>query len=138
MAKSTRSKVKRHFRAKKRTEGIYAAVEAARINRLHNKLKALTTKGDEQEEEVVSSFGDEGEDQMRGWFNVLGLIDPGDLSAESMDGLSEIFLAVGGQEPNYRARSVNIGEYGVHISREEGQDMFDHLFIEPCDAHGTR
>ncbi|OBZ77105.1 hypothetical protein A0H81_03540 [Grifola frondosa] len=43
MAKSTRSKIKRHFRAKKRTEGIYAATEAARLNRLHQKLKALTT-----------------------------------------------------------------------------------------------
>ncbi|KAI0728747.1 hypothetical protein C8Q72DRAFT_358595 [Fomitopsis betulina] len=43
MAKSTRSKVKRHFRAKKRTEGVYAVAEAARLNRLHQKLKVITT-----------------------------------------------------------------------------------------------
>ncbi|KAH9844028.1 uncharacterized protein C8Q71DRAFT_730977 [Rhodofomes roseus] len=63
MAKSTRSKVKRHFRAKKRTEGVYAAAEAARLNRLHQKLKVLTTHdkdGDvEIPEEAVDSFGDE-------------------------------------------------------------------------------
>lgn len=43
MAKSMRSKVKRHFRAKKRTDGVYAAVEAARLNRLASKLKAIST-----------------------------------------------------------------------------------------------
>ncbi|KAH9938428.1 uncharacterized protein B0H18DRAFT_967120 [Fomitopsis serialis] len=63
MAKSTRSKVKRHFRAKKRTEGVYAAAEAARLNRLHQKLKTLTTRdkdGDvEIPEEAVESFSDE-------------------------------------------------------------------------------
>ncbi|KZT12959.1 uncharacterized protein LAESUDRAFT_733518 [Laetiporus sulphureus 93-53] len=63
MAKSMRSKVKRQFRAKKRTEGVYAAAEAARLNRLHQKLKVLTTKdknGDaEVPEKVVDSFSDE-------------------------------------------------------------------------------
>jgi len=43
MAKSTRSKVKRAFRAKKRTQGVYAAVEAARLQRLNAKLRVLTT-----------------------------------------------------------------------------------------------
>jgi len=43
MAKSTRSKVKRAFRAKKRTEGVYASTEAARLHRLNAKLRALTT-----------------------------------------------------------------------------------------------
>ncbi|KAI0301804.1 hypothetical protein B0F90DRAFT_1667668 [Multifurca ochricompacta] len=42
MAKSTRSKVKRTFRAKKRTEGVFAAAEAARLQRLNAKLRALT------------------------------------------------------------------------------------------------
>ncbi|TDL29317.1 hypothetical protein BD410DRAFT_779689 [Rickenella mellea] len=41
MAKSTRSKVKRSFRAKKREEGVYAAVEAARLQRLSSKLDAV-------------------------------------------------------------------------------------------------
>ncbi|EIW62080.1 uncharacterized protein TRAVEDRAFT_117305 [Trametes versicolor FP-101664 SS1] len=56
MAKSTRSKVKRSFRAKKRTDGVYAAVEAARLNRLHNKLKAIATTdlevADEEDDEM--------------------------------------------------------------------------------------
>ncbi|KAK7695650.1 hypothetical protein QCA50_000286 [Cerrena zonata] len=61
MAKSTRSKVKRHFRAKKRTEGVYAVAEAARLNRLHQKLKTLSTKDRDGDVEVedVSNFGDE-------------------------------------------------------------------------------
>ncbi|KAI0721843.1 hypothetical protein C8T65DRAFT_629349 [Cerioporus squamosus] len=49
MAKSTRSKVKRHFRAKKREEGVYAATEAARLQRLNMKLRALTTTTPAQE-----------------------------------------------------------------------------------------
>ncbi|KAI0771898.1 hypothetical protein BD413DRAFT_546911 [Trametes elegans] len=61
MAKSTRSKVKRAFRAKKRTEGVYAATEAARLHRLHMKLKALTAEhdGDEEQEEDAAE-GEEG------------------------------------------------------------------------------
>jgi len=63
MAKSTRSKVKRSFRAKKRTEGVYAAVEAARLNRLHQKLKVLTTRDKEGDLEIpdeeVGAFSDE-------------------------------------------------------------------------------
>ncbi|KAJ8585295.1 hypothetical protein M405DRAFT_844584 [Rhizopogon salebrosus TDB-379] len=47
MAKSTRSKVKRSFRAKKREEGVYAVTEAARLHRLNSKL---TAKIDEDEE----------------------------------------------------------------------------------------
>ncbi|KAH9999421.1 hypothetical protein BJV77DRAFT_1058440 [Russula vinacea] len=43
MAKSTRSKVKRAFRAKKRTEGVFAAADAARLQRLNSKLRALTS-----------------------------------------------------------------------------------------------
>ncbi|KAI9067602.1 hypothetical protein FKP32DRAFT_1563227 [Trametes sanguinea] len=51
MAKSLRSKAKRHFRAKKREEGIYAATEAARLHRLHMKLKSLTTTEPEEDDE---------------------------------------------------------------------------------------
>ncbi|RPD61893.1 hypothetical protein L226DRAFT_535264 [Lentinus tigrinus ALCF2SS1-7] len=50
MAKSTRSKVKRHFRAKKREEGVYAATEAARLQRLNMKLRALTATTAVQQE----------------------------------------------------------------------------------------
>ncbi|KAI9001231.1 hypothetical protein BD414DRAFT_404405 [Trametes punicea] len=53
MAKSLRSKAKRQFRAKKRSEGIYAATEAARLHRLHMKLKALTTASPAEEEQEI-------------------------------------------------------------------------------------
>lgn len=43
MAKSTRSKVKRAFRAKKREQGVYAATEAARLARLHQKLRGIAS-----------------------------------------------------------------------------------------------
>ncbi|KAJ7047559.1 hypothetical protein C8F04DRAFT_12567 [Mycena alexandri] len=46
MAKSTRSKVKRSFRSKKRETGIYAATEAARLNRLHAKLSSVASRAD--------------------------------------------------------------------------------------------
>ncbi|KAH9951798.1 hypothetical protein B0H21DRAFT_717619 [Amylocystis lapponica] len=62
MAKSTRSKVKRHFRAKKREEGVYAAAEAARLNRLHTKLRAklLAAPAQEPDEDVMVAEGDAG------------------------------------------------------------------------------
>jgi len=42
MAKSMRSKVIRAFRSKKRESGIYAATEAARLNRLNARLLKIT------------------------------------------------------------------------------------------------
>ncbi|KIK48785.1 hypothetical protein CY34DRAFT_797941 [Suillus luteus UH-Slu-Lm8-n1] len=59
MAKSTRSKVKRSFRAKKRDEGVYAATEAARLQRLNSKL---TAKIDEDEELAELVEGDAAQD----------------------------------------------------------------------------
>ncbi|KAG2077630.1 hypothetical protein BDR04DRAFT_1227397 [Suillus decipiens] len=60
MAKSTRSKVKRSFRAKKRDEGVYAATEAARLQRLNSKLTAKVHDGDEESAEPVE--GDAAQD----------------------------------------------------------------------------
>ena len=108
MAKSTRSKVKRAFRAKKRTEGVFAAVEAARLQRLNAKLRALTTAGvnddnddgrqetgnrkEEVEEGDPEGEGDEqGQDvRMSGscWFAALGLLDHLDVSPAAMHRLS--------------------------------------------------
>ncbi|KAI0346913.1 hypothetical protein BDW22DRAFT_1322865 [Trametopsis cervina] len=42
MAKSTRSKVKRQWRAKKREDSVYAVTDAARLHRLSQKLKTIT------------------------------------------------------------------------------------------------
>ena len=104
MAKSTRSKVKRAFRAKKRTEGVYAAVEAARLQRLNAKLRALTTArvddDDDSRQETGNPKEEEGgeeerEDQdqdvrMSGscWFAALGLLDHLDVSPAAMHRLS--------------------------------------------------
>lgn len=82
MAKSTRSKVKRAFRSKKREAGIYAATEAARLNRLNSKLVQITKKNDN-----VPEVEDEGEEDMSGWcwFAAFGLLDPNDITLESLD-----------------------------------------------------
>ncbi|KAH9853730.1 hypothetical protein C2E23DRAFT_820323 [Lenzites betulinus] len=66
MAKSLRAKTKRLHRARKRTEGVYAATEAARLHRLHSKLKAVTDSAvpereDEDEDELA-----EGEERTEG------------------------------------------------------------------------
>ncbi|KAF8211327.1 hypothetical protein K438DRAFT_1807123 [Mycena galopus ATCC 62051] len=59
MAKSTRSKVKRSFRSNKRETGIYAATEAARLNRLHAKLSAVVSRDIPQEDEEEAMQDDE-------------------------------------------------------------------------------
>ncbi|TFK43156.1 hypothetical protein BDQ12DRAFT_674490 [Crucibulum laeve] len=58
MAKSTRSKAKRSFRSKKRETGIYAATEAARLNRLNEKLVQLTKTDADGDVEVEDVEGD--------------------------------------------------------------------------------
>jgi hypothetical protein len=87
MAKSTRSKVKRAFRSKKREVGVYAATEAARLNRLNAKLVSLASADHDKDVQVEDAEGGEG---LPGWcwFAVLGLLDPGDITVESMDSLS--------------------------------------------------
>ncbi|KAL7282144.1 hypothetical protein ACG7TL_003613 [Trametes sanguinea] len=100
MAKSLRSKAKRHFRAKKREEGVYAATEAARLHRLHMKLKSLTTtEPDEDEggaEEGAQMETEGGAAPSAGWspspfwFAGLGLVDPHDITADSMADFARI------------------------------------------------
>ncbi|KAH7916747.1 hypothetical protein BJ138DRAFT_7917 [Hygrophoropsis aurantiaca] len=72
MAKSTRSKVKRSFRAKKREEGVYAATVAARLNRLNAKLVSITSK--DKDGDVESEKGEVEE-------NLSGSCCPSDLDA---------------------------------------------------------
>ena len=106
MAKSTRSKVKRSFRAKKRQDGVYAANEAARLHRLSMKLRALATPGeaDGEEDEEMKADGEGAQAQSEwvdeegaapagsfpplssssSWLAVLGLLDPCDVTAERM------------------------------------------------------
>lgn len=86
MAKSTRSKVKRHFRAKKREEGVYAATEAARLHRLHQKLKIIATTDKEgdielEDAEVDAEADGDAQQGLQGWswYTFLGLVDQDDL-----------------------------------------------------------
>ena len=80
MAKSLRSKVKRAFRSKKRESGIYAATEAARLNRLNAKLLQITKTDATQ----IAEGKDEG-DSGWCWFACLGLLDPNDITLESLE-----------------------------------------------------
>ncbi|CAE6428954.1 unnamed protein product [Rhizoctonia solani] len=67
MAKSMRSKSKRAFRRTKREEGVYAAVHAARLERLSSKLAAKVSadkdgdqamEEEDMEEQVEDPSGD--------------------------------------------------------------------------------
>ena len=102
MAKSTRSKTKRSFRAKKRADGVYAATEAARLHRLSMKLKVLTTTDKDGDVDVDAAEGDDeredevvaGEEMEKGgwqqFITWLGVIDPTEVEAENMKVLWEI------------------------------------------------
>jgi hypothetical protein len=91
MAKSTRSKVKRSFRSKKRTQGVFAVADAARLQRLNAKLHALTTTAAAAAEE---GEGEEGEKEQQDvdlpgscWFAVFGLLDQQDINPTVMQSL---------------------------------------------------
>lgn len=99
MAKSTRSKVKRAFRAKKRTEGVFAAAEAARLQRLNAKLRALTSTapavagGEEGGDSGPGSGEKEQHVDMPGscWFTAFGLLDHQEISPALLQSLSSAF-----------------------------------------------
>jgi hypothetical protein len=83
MAKSLRSKAKRSFRAKKRTEGAYAVADAVRLNRLSAKLaKVAQTTPLMDDEDAEDDRLDEGE-KIPGWL-MFGLLDPEDINSDSL------------------------------------------------------
>ena len=90
MAKSTRSKVKRAFRAKKRDQGVYAATEAARLNRLHQKLRMIAStdvEGDVPVEDAEAE-AEEGKAMQEGGSYLcfcLGMVDHQDITPEVME-----------------------------------------------------
>ena len=76
-----RSKVKRGFRSKKRESGVYAAAEAARLHRLNARLLQITkTEGTAKEAEGLGE-----EDPGWCWFACFGLLDPEDITLESLE-----------------------------------------------------
>lgn len=84
MAKSTRSKVKRHFRAKKRETGVYAVVEAARLERLSAKLTAIRNKDKDGDVEVKDVNPDDEVVAGSSWSLIFGLLETSDITAENM------------------------------------------------------
>jgi Protein of unknown function (DUF2423) len=85
MAKSMRSKVKRTFRSRKRQSGVYAATEAARLDRLNTRLVQIT----KTDKTNVDKEADGGvEDSGWCWFACFGLLDPNDITLENMEGFA--------------------------------------------------
>ncbi len=134
-----RSKVKRQFRAKKREEGVYAATEAARLQRLNMKLRALTTTTPAQEKEKaedempVEGEGEWQDEPGAGWYSststdsesdttpfflsALGLFDSHDLTAEHLGDFCTLHVLGG-------SACVAGGRQG----RSTGMSGLDHLF----------
>lgn len=79
-----RSKVKRTFRSKKRESGVYAATEASRLQRLNARLVEIT-KADRTD--VVAKEVVEAEDPGWCWLACFGLLDPNDITLESLERL---------------------------------------------------
>ncbi|KAF4619814.1 hypothetical protein D9613_005583 [Agrocybe pediades] len=105
MAKSLRSKTKRAFRSKKRESGVYAAVHAARLQRLNQKLVSIT-KQDADGDVVVGDAEEEVQD-VPGWcwLSTLGLLHHEDITPESMDHLVRGCPGLSGS-PNLMERSL--------------------------------
>ncbi|KAF5333666.1 hypothetical protein D9611_002214 [Ephemerocybe angulata] len=89
MAKSLRSKVKRSFRNKKREEGVYAAVHAARLQRLNSKLIETAKKDVDGDVSLDAPAGEESAD-VPGWLiNALAFMPyPQDIQLEDLAYLS--------------------------------------------------
>lgn len=83
MAKSTRSKVKRAYRSKKRESGVYAATAAARLQRLSSKLQQATKKDQDGDVEIDSA--EEKKDDLGWyWFAHFGMLDPSDITLDNL------------------------------------------------------
>jgi hypothetical protein len=89
MAKSTRSKVKRTFRAKKRTQGVFAVADAARLQRLNAKLHALTTAAAAATAEEGEGEREQQDVDLPGscWFAAFGLLNHQDINPTLMQSL---------------------------------------------------
>ncbi|KAF8505511.1 hypothetical protein F5888DRAFT_443240 [Russula emetica] len=113
MAKSTRSKVKRTFRAKKRTQGAFAVADAARLQRLNAKLHALTAAAAEEEE------GEEGgeKEQQDLDLPVKDADGDGDVEVEMMSPTAEEGID-GGRKTSEKSTG-KISTHGPRESRRE-------------------
>ncbi len=131
-----RSKVKRQFRAKKREEGVYAATEAARLQRLNMKLRALTTTTPAQEKEKaedempVEGEGEWQDEPGAGWYSST--------STDSESDITPFFLSALGLFDPHDITAEHLGDFGTfHVlggsacvagGRQAGMSGLDHLF----------
>lgn len=95
MAKSLRSKTKRSHRAKKREDGVYAAIEAARLARLSSKLQNVRDTDKDGDVELGALEEDDADAEITAvagssWFLLFGLIEHGDINLESMEQFQEV------------------------------------------------
>jgi Protein of unknown function (DUF2423) len=101
MAKSLRSKSKRAFRAKKRQEGIYAATDAARLQRLNSKIRTKFIPEEPHDSAIQPPDGDDaeqptGEEQLGPyWFEIFGLLGHDQLDPEGMQALNTLVRICG-------------------------------------------
>ena len=88
MAKSTRSKVKRAHRAKKRDDGVYAATEAARLERLNAKLRTVCDAPKPRDGET----SDDEDTAMQGssWLLLIGLLDQSRIGFDNLKILEDV------------------------------------------------
>ena len=123
MAKSTRSKIKRQWRAKKRDDSVYAATEAARLHRLSQKLKIITQTDVEGDFEVEDATqGDEEvantQDEMQGryWAHALGLLDQESITPERMEILAKGCVGLQGEVSDQASRFPGNSYLSTHMS----------------------
>lgn len=114
MAKSTRSKVKRSFRSKKRTQGVFAVADAARLQRLNAKLHALATAAVAEAEEAEGEEGEKGQQDVD-----MPVKDAdGDVEIEMMSPPPTAEGIDGGRETSEKS-SGKISTHGPRGSRRE-------------------
>lgn len=117
MAKSLRSKTKRSFRNKKREEGIYAATEAARLNRLNEKLVAAAKK--DKDGDAPIDDAKEGHESL-GLCSLLifGLLDQNDITAEGMEAVAKRCPGQCGEDCHLQSLVGDLGVSRFHIPSE--------------------
>ncbi|KAF8708230.1 hypothetical protein RHS03_04272, partial [Rhizoctonia solani] len=137
MAKSMRSKSKRAFRRTKREEGVYAAVHAARLERLSSKLAAKVSAdkdGDQamekEDTEVQVQDGSEGEFPSALWYRFRGTN-----ACESEVYHSELVSDSNGEDITYGEGGLNSLELCQHMDCDSIEEDGDGGQIEEL-CHG--
>lgn len=125
MAKSLRSKTKRSFRNKKREEGIYAATEAARLNRLNSKLVATASKDKDGDVPIGDAEEEEGDESLGWcWLPIFGLLDQNDITAEGMEVMTKCSP---GQCRKERHSEILMGNFSISHFYNPSETMREPL-----------